>query len=132
MPSVGATISSASCDGSTTNTTSPVLVSAGFAWQQVQSDLYSTCALTTAGKAYCWGRNINGDLGDGTTTNRLLPTAVATGTPFAALGVGHDFGQCAVAKSGGAPWGWGLNGSGQLGTGSTATAVTTPYKVLNP
>jgi alpha-tubulin suppressor-like RCC1 family protein len=33
--------------------------------------------VTTSGAAYCWGANFVGELGDGTTTQRLVPTAVA-------------------------------------------------------
>jgi len=45
---------------------------------------------------------------------------------------GRDFGQCAVPKSGGAPWCWGYNAYGQLGTGSTSNGIPKPFKILNP
>ena len=35
----------------------------------------NTCAVTTAGAGYCWGRNNFGQIGDNTSgTNRLTPT----------------------------------------------------------
>ena len=35
-----------------------------------------TCSLPLAGRTFCWGRNDNGQLGDGTTIERLKPVAV--------------------------------------------------------
>lgn len=35
-----------------------------------------TCAISTHGVLYCWGGNSSGQLGDGTTTNRLVPVPV--------------------------------------------------------
>jgi alpha-tubulin suppressor-like RCC1 family protein len=42
-----------------------------------------TCGVTASGAAYCWGANREGQLGDGTHTERLVPTAV--GAPQVAL-----------------------------------------------
>src|SRR5438477_8118289 len=70
-----------------------------------------SCALDGSGQAYCWGENLAGNLGDGTTTNRLVPTPVAGGLTFASLSVGY-FRTCGVTTSG-AAYCWGnLGGDG--------------------
>jgi len=47
-----------------------------------------SCAVNRAGQAYCWGDNLSGALGDGTTSNRLVPTPVAGGLTFASVSAG--------------------------------------------
>lgn len=79
----GANFAGALGNGSTTNSSSPVLVSApGLVFTQVSAGAFHTCGIantaTTVNTAYCWGSNFAGQLGDGTTTDRLTPVAVAT------------------------------------------------------
>src|SRR3989454_537000 len=66
-------------DGTTNNQSSPVLVLApvGVSLAPGAAVDSHTCGVTAAGAAYCWGRNGGGQLGDGTTTNRLTPVLVA-------------------------------------------------------
>jgi len=66
-------------DGTTTNRTTPVLVSGGYTWGSITVGQEHTCGVTTAGEAYCWGDNGSGRLGDGTTTDRNTPTKVGGG-----------------------------------------------------
>ena len=92
-----------------------------------------TCALTTAGGVKCWGDNQYGQLGDGTTTDRLTPvdgvglaSGVARGVVVARGGRhGHT---CAVMAGGGVKC-WGNNSYGQLGDG-TMTDRPTPVDVV--
>ncbi|MGH7674097.1 MAG: hypothetical protein ACREMV_02400 [Gemmatimonadales bacterium] len=42
----------------------------------VSAGLFHTCGVTRSGVAYCWGRNISGQLGDGTQAMRVAPTRV--------------------------------------------------------
>jgi len=54
----------------------PAPVIGGLQFNRINVGRSHTCALTPANRAYCWGANPVGQLGDGTTTNRVKPTAV--------------------------------------------------------
>jgi alpha-tubulin suppressor-like RCC1 family protein len=51
------------------------VVTAGFI--QASADGFSSCAVAAQGRAWCWGSNAAGELGDGTTTGHLVPQPVA-------------------------------------------------------
>ena len=70
-----------------------------------------SCGVTTDNRAYCWGYNGSGQLGDGTSTNRQLPTAVLGGLRFRHVNVGQDH-SCGITTANRA-YCWGFNGSGQ-------------------
>lgn len=46
------------------------------AWIDISSGQYHTLGIDTEGFAYAWGRNTDGELGDGTLTSRLVPTKI--------------------------------------------------------
>jgi Regulator of chromosome condensation (RCC1) repeat len=100
---------------------------------QVAAGGRHSCAIVGNGEVHCWGRNNEGQLGDGTTTDRLTPVPVLeapggpplTGVQALALGGFHS---CALRTSGEARC-WGYNGSGQLGDGTTTNRLT-PVPVL--
>ncbi len=85
-----------------------------------------TCALIQGGQAFCWGQNLHGQLGDGTTQNQRTPTAVAGGLEFTSLYAGGAL-TCGFSASG-PEYCWGLNQSGQIGDG-TRTNRSTPTQV---
>jgi alpha-tubulin suppressor-like RCC1 family protein len=61
----------------------PRAVVGGLTFRQLSADGSNhTCALTQPGVAYCWGSNVGGQLGDGTTIDRGMPTAVLGGLTF--------------------------------------------------
>lgn len=93
------------------------------------------CALTPAGKAYCWGSNTHGQLGIGTQSRSpggAAPVAVAGELAFTAITAGAHH-TCGLT-GGGQAWCWGSNRYGELGIGSQppvgdtlpVTAVPTP------
>jgi alpha-tubulin suppressor-like RCC1 family protein len=101
-----------------------------------------TCAAHPNLATLCWGSNESGQLGDGTTTDRLTPTPVMGGTfmpddleiPFSLIAAGSRH-TCGIALSGlddaGPAYCWGDNSSGQLGDGTT-TPRSRPSLVSAP
>lgn len=93
-----------------------------FPVQTVTAGGFSSCALGPTGLAYCWGANADGQLGDGTTVPKSLPTAVQGGRTYRSITIGQSH-TCALTPAGEA-YCWGLNAVGQLGDGTTVSRST--------
>jgi len=115
-------------DGTTKQQLTPVdVVGLTSDIEAISTGTRHTCALTTRGGVKCWGFNAWGQLGDGTTDQRLAPVDVVgltSGVTAIAVGASHT---CALTTSGGVMC-WGENSSGKLGDG-TIEQRTTPVQV---
>ncbi len=85
-----------------------------------------TCYVNDLGELYCWGDNGLGQLGDGSTTRRALPTRVLGIPPVIDVAAGANH-TCARTST--ALYCWGRNVEGQLGLGDTLSPRTTPQLV---
>ena len=124
-------------NNSTTNSTVPVAVKAdsgplaGKTVTAITAGDLHTCVVAD-GKAFCWGRNGAGQLGNSSTTGSQVPVAVkADSGPLAgrtvtaiSAGYGHS---CVVAE--GRASCWGDNHAGQLGDNNGPTDSTVPVAV---
>jgi alpha-tubulin suppressor-like RCC1 family protein len=78
------------------------------------------CVVRDDGSVWCWGDNLRGQLGDGSTIDRVNPVRVRNlDGPAVVVASGHEH-SCALMQDGGVKcWGW--NGSGELGDGTNAS-----------
>jgi alpha-tubulin suppressor-like RCC1 family protein len=123
----GVTFSSSSPVQVNTSSVLPgqTVVSLATAWQ-------STCAIGSDGKAYCWGNNASGQLGDGSNSASALPVAVQdTGvlSGKTLTSITADGTTACALDSAGAAYCWGNNTNGQLGNGSLDSNSTFPVAV---
>jgi alpha-tubulin suppressor-like RCC1 family protein len=77
----------------------------------------TTCAVAADRTAWCWGRDADGELGDGQVLRSDTLVAVGGGLRFTDLASGGAF-TCGL--SGGDAWCWGNNANGSLGDGSAS------------
>jgi hypothetical protein len=106
----------------------PVTITAGYS---------HNCAVLKDGSVYCWGFNQLGEVGDGTTGNKIMPTKIALPLAATAIsakgvflgGVTYSAHTCAILLDQ-SVWCWGGNANGELGQGDTAVYAG-PVKVKN-
>ena len=109
----------------------PVQVGTASNWTSVAAGNGFTLAIRSSGvlgnsnTLWAWGANSFGQLGDGTTDNKFVPTQIGTNTKWLQVSAGTNH-SMAINDSGTifvpgnkTLWGWGRNNVGQLGDGIT-------------
>ena len=89
------------------------LLNSDLPWLMVSAGDLHNCAIKANNSLWCWGRGLNGRLGDGFATDRNTPTLVAGEWSMVAAGGSHT---CAIRNDGTLRC-WGNNEFGQLGNG---------------
>jgi len=116
-------------DGSTTNRLTPTIIDSGVQYKFVSTDQYSwsvSCGITTADVLKCWGANNLYQLGDGTTTNSLVPKITDSGEGYVFISSGAV--SCGITTNSKLKC-WGSSVSGPLGDGTSKTSNSTPLAI---
>lgn len=107
-------------NGTTTDSTTPVMVSGITGATAIQIRGSNACAIVTGGAVKCWGENTAGQLGNGTTTTlSSVPVDVVGITGAVQVITGAT--SCALLSSGVVKC-WGFGANGLLGNGTTAAS----------
>jgi alpha-tubulin suppressor-like RCC1 family protein len=116
-------------DGTVVSKLSPVSVVGGFTdWCQVSAGQGHSLGLRINGSLLSWGGNASGQLGDGTSSSKIIPVPIFSGfTDWFQVSAGsiHSLG----IRSNGTAWAWGSGNSGRLGDGTT-TNRSSPVSVV--
>ena len=84
-------------------------------------------ALSANGTLWVWGLNDQGELGDGTVTDRYAPVQIGPEHQWVSIAVGSR--HTVALKKDGTLWAWGQNYSGQVGD-STTVVVPNEFNIL--
>ena len=116
-------------DGSATNRLTPVQVS-GLPSRvtQVGAAAFSSFVLSSDGAVLGWGYNNDGEVGDGTQTERRTPVQVAGLTSGVAQIAAQAYTGFAL-MSDGTVKGWGFSGGGEVGDGAVGVLRLTPVQL---
>jgi alpha-tubulin suppressor-like RCC1 family protein len=85
------------------------------------------CIIRPDGSLWCWGRNWNGGVGDGTTTTTHVPVQVGTAYDWTRVDAGAEH-TCGI-RNPGTLWCWGWNNQGQIGDGTMGTNRLSPVQI---
>lgn len=100
------------------------------AWVEITAGQFYSCGIKTDNKLYCWGDNVYGQLGDGTSDYRITPEKIGDDT-WLAISAGYEH-TCGI-KTDSTLYCWGFNYEGELGDGTFKNDSNkfTPVKIGN-
>jgi alpha-tubulin suppressor-like RCC1 family protein len=100
-----------------TNRSSPVQIGNNQNdWSSAFAGTNHSLAIKTNGQLWSWGNNVNGRLGNGTTTDSSFPVQIGTDTDWSSVSCSN---HSLAIKTNGTLWAWGIGNSGQLGQNNT-------------
>ena len=108
----------------------PQLIS-GHTWKDLSLGLEHTCGIDTSNKAWCWGNDSYGELGNGSgvTGDQSTPTSVSGGDDWESISTRGGYYTCGIKLADKSAWCWGINSGLIQGTGSNTSSTDVPTAV---
>lgn len=123
-PSGGTNSSGILGDGTTTTRNTISQIAGGRTYTKMSCGKNHAAAIEAGtNRLYVWGNNSNGQVGDGTTTNRPSPTLIAPDRQFSSVVCGDLF-TMGIEKDTNDLYVWGSGVDYRLGTGSTSNVLS--------
>jgi len=110
----------------------PMTMPTGVTFRQIAAGWATGYALGSDDQLYAWGLNSNGQVGDGSTSNRTTPVVVSplSGVTFTEISA-SEYAAAALGNDG-QIYTWGVNDFGQLGNAGNAQNRAEPMPVMLP
>ncbi len=87
---------------------------------------YHTCGIrANDSRVMCWGKNTEGELGDGTTSDKYTPTLINDSSAYLMVSASHTH-TCAIRANDSRVLCWGGNVDGEIGDGTTTSPRLNP------
>ncbi|MGB1461289.1 MAG: S8 family serine peptidase [Candidatus Thalassarchaeaceae archaeon] len=99
---------------------------------EISSGSFHTCAITSDRSVMCWGENWNGQLGDGSNSDRNTPVQVTVPSNSSAVTIDSGAFHTCLGMNDGTMFCWGYNEYGQLGNGATSDSNAPQPSPLSP
>jgi len=98
-------------------------------WKTISASTDHTLGIKNDGTLWAWGSNQQGKLGDGTYTNKYIPTQIGTASNWKEITSGLQY--SVAIKTDGTLWAWGLNNVVFNNPTPTQIGIANDWKVIS-
>ncbi|WP_165585136.1 T9SS type A sorting domain-containing protein [Chryseobacterium sp. FH2] len=108
----------------------PIQLGTSNDWLEISAGQSSSYAIKSNGTLWAWGQNDKGQLGDGSTVDKMIPIQIGNDNNWISISANYE--NCLGLKNDGSLWSWGQNTSGQIGNGLKDNSNDYSGSILSP